>query len=97
MYDTDEAAQIAQDERLDSFVGKEVHVTTNSGVTSKITFTATFDGILVDNSSDFSGYYSVQVGDESLEGLGLAEVRFSKSSVKDAWVAASGNIIRLHS
>ena len=75
---------------VESFIGKDVRVTDN-GRLGGIHFT--IDGILASNEN---GYYHVMVGDGNLEGLGLGEIRFHKASVDAAWVAASGNIIRIH-
>ena len=92
MYDS--ITDTYSDEALvESFVGKDVRITHNAGRNDSITFNVTFDGILTSNGD---GYYKVAVGDENLEGLGLAEIRFDRGSVDAAWVAASGNIIRLH-
>ena len=93
MYDS--ITDTYSDEALvKSFVGKDVTVIHTAGVHSNISFDARFDGILGDNNGE--GYYSVQLGDENLEGLGIATIRFNKGSVDAAWRAASGNIIRLH-
>jgi len=75
---------------VESFIGKEVRVTTDFSVRFGMEFT----GILQDLNG--KGYFRVAAGDEQLEGLGLAKVDFSGGMVDAAWVAASGNIIRLH-
>ena len=90
---TDQRDGRSHEALVESFVGKEVRITHNSGVTANISFNVTFDGIL---TSNLDGYYRVAVGDESLEGLGLAEISFNRGSVDAAWRAASGRIIRLH-
>ncbi len=91
MYDqatgtyTDEAV-------VESFIGKTVRVYFRTN-TSK--FEVEVVGTLTDLNG--KGYYQVTVGDHNLFstfGDG-ATISFNKGTVNAAWVAASGNIIRL--
>ena len=75
---------------VESFIGKEVVVTTDHSIKFRMEFT----GILQDLNG--KGYFRVAAGDEQREGLGLAKVEFSGGMVDAAWVAVSGNIIRIH-
>ena len=75
---------------VESFVGKTVRVITN-----RIGFEVELVGTLADLNG--KGYYQVTVGDHNLFstfGDG-ATISFNKGTVNAAWVAASGNIIRL--
>ena len=75
---------------VEAFVGKEGRV-----ITTRIGFDVEVVGTLADLNG--KGYYQVTVGDHDLfstDGNG-ATISFNKGTVNAAWVAASGNIIRL--
>ena len=77
---------------VESFVGKTVRVYYRTMISN---FEVEFVGTLTDLNG--KGYYQVTVGDHDLfstDGNG-ATISFNKGTVNAAWVAASGNIIRL--
>lgn len=89
MYDQ-ATGTYADEAVVESFVGKTVRV-----ITTRIGFDVEVVGTLADLNG--KGYYQVTVGDHDLFstfGNG-ATVSFNKGTVDAAWVAASGNIIRL--
>ena len=78
---------------VESFVGKTVRVYFRT--TKRTSFEVEVVGTLADLNG--KGYYEVSVGDHDLfstDGNG-ATISFNKGTVNAAWVAASGNIIRL--
>lgn len=90
MNDLDISNQTIRYEAIvESFVGKTVRV-----VTTQFGITVEFVGTLTDLNG--KGYYQVTVGDHNLwttsDG---ATISFDKKTVNAAWVAASGNTIRL--
>ena len=76
---------------VQSFVGKTVRVITSR----TIGFEVEIVGTLADLNG--KGYYQVHVGnlDVANDNDNGAVINFNKNTVKSAWVAASGNIIRL--
>ena len=68
---------------VDSMVGTEVYITTTSS--PAIGFTCQVTATLESNDS---GYYYISSRAVSMN--------FRASQIQDAWLAASGNIIRLH-
>ena len=75
---------------VESFVGKTVRV-----ITTITKIHMEFVGTLVDLNG--KGYYQVHIGnfDVASDNDNGAVVNFNKGTVQAAWVAASGNIIRL--
>jgi hypothetical protein len=88
MYDQD-SRTYADAEVVESFVGKTVRL-----ITTRIGFEVEVVGTLRDLNG--KGYYQVTVGDHDLVSTNDgATISFNKGTVNAAWVAVSGNIIRL--
>ena len=73
---------------VESFVGKTVTITI-----TRMGFELSIEGKLVDLNG--KGYYEVEVSDGYAFAPNTAKISFNKGTVNAAWVAASGNIIRL--
>tara|TARA_R110000737_G_scaffold247377_1_gene257512 strand:- start:214 stop:495 length:282 start_codon:yes stop_codon:yes gene_type:complete len=91
MYD--QATGYTDEAVVESFVGKTVRVYFRT--TNRASFEVEVVGTLADLNG--KGYYQVTVGDhDEFASFGIgATISFNKGTVNAAWVASSGNYIRL--